>query len=444
MRKKISTLAWILLPAFIVPGCGDEDSNGGSGGKAASGGQVTGSGGSGGVVKGGNTQTGSGGQSSGGSSGSGGSATGGSKTGGSQTNTGGIQTSGGSTGSGGASSGGTTANGGSTATGGSTGSGGTPTGGSTATGGSQTVTFDPTKQPAETKAGIPFSPYPSGVVATKVMHFDVSCWKVATAGGTFYFENGETGGKSGFDSAFDQAGNDWIGNDADKGYNTSPKGSGKHEYRGWPNFGNGDFDHPQRASGTKTRWVDETGKDVAFPASGALTGNHLIMRSANSKYELEYHFFASHAAIKIIKADDKYAFLYEGPIGGEQEATSKDKWVLKDGTANGKLCTNTECASPFIYFEDSDPKDTQVFYIGAKDTTPGMGGDAYIQEGNMVVVSYGRFGSYPNDKRALTGTAAVGVFGFHSKAAGHATISSFITSRLADPFTAAPVTGVVP
>ncbi|MBN2575631.1 MAG: hypothetical protein JXP73_13785 [Deltaproteobacteria bacterium] len=468
--KKKAAFTWILLPALVA--CGSQnDGGGGAGGTTASGGSAggggsaiatggtqtatggrstAGAGGNGGSATGG-TQTVTGGQAAGGSSGKGGSGTGGSSaggsgtggraTGGSQTVTGG-QRSGGSTGAGGLTTGGTGTATGGQGPGGAGGVGGLATGGAqTATGG-QVGTFDPTKQPPESKAGNPFSPYPSGVVVTKVMHFDVSCWKIAAAGGTLYFENGETGGKTGFDSAFDQAGNDWIGNDADKGYNTSPKGTGKHEYRGWPNFGNGDFDHPQRASGSKTRWVDETGKDVPF--TSVLTGSHLIMRSANTKYELEYHFFASHAAIKIIKAADKYAFLYEGPIGGEQEGTDKDKWVLKDGQANGKLCSTTECFSPFIYFEDSNTKDTQVWYIGAKDGTPGKGGDAYVQASNMVVVSYGRFGSYPNDLRAWEGTQAVGVFGFHSKSAGHAAIASFIDARLADPFNEAPTAGVMP
>lgn len=374
-------------------------------------------------------------------------------------NSGGLTASGGTVSTGGSSGGGESTTGGETATGGAMsatggadmgvggglGTGGEPgTGGQAGTGGGGgEVLFDLSEQPDETPAGTPYDPYPNGVVVTKVMHFGVSCWKIAAAGGTLYFENGETAGKSGFDSALDVVGNDWIGNDADKGFNTSPKGNGKHEYRGWPNFGNGDFDHPQRSSGTSTRWVDEGGNDLAFDEDGVLKGQYLRMRSANNTYELEYHFFASHVAIKIIKAMDTYAFLYEGPIGGEQEGTDKDKWVLKDGS-NGKLCTNTVCASPFIYFVDSDPQDTQVWYFGAKDTSVGHGGDSYVQANNMVVVSYGRYGSYPNDLRRFEGTDAVSVFGFHAKGAGHAAISSFIEDRLADPFTAATTDGVIP
>ncbi|MDQ8187649.1 nucleoside hydrolase-like domain-containing protein [Pelagicoccus sp. SDUM812002] len=285
----------------------------------------------------------------------------------------------------------------------------------------------------EAIAGTPYSLFPDKVVVTRVMHFENWCWKIAAGNGTWYFETGETDGKTGFSSAFDHAGNDWIGNDADKGYNLSPRGTGKHEYRGWPNFGNGNFDHPQRPSGSSTRWVDENGEDLAFDAQGMLKGEHLRMRSANETYELEYHFFPSHIAIKVLRADDAYAFLFEGPIGGEMEGPEVDKWVFKDGTENGQLCSLTECFSPFIYFLDTDPKDTQVLYIGATNLPEGIGGESYVQKDNMVVVSYGRVGTWPNDNRSLTGTDPVAVFGFHDKE-GHKEISRFIEQRLVEPF----------
>lgn len=295
-------------------------------------------------------------------------------------------------------------------------------------------------QGVEPPAGAPFSPYPATVLVTKVNHFDNMCWKIATAGGTFYFETGETAGKSGFSSAFDQAGNDWIGNDADKGYNESPATGGKREYRGWPNFGEGNFDHPQRSSGATTRWVDEAGTTIPF--ADKLEGEHLRMRSSNATYELEYHFFRTHAAIKVLKADSKYAFLYEGPVGGEQEtAVTKDYYVLKDGKARelkaGGLGFlepefNNKFPSPFFYLVDSDPKDTQVWYVGVKGQAPDTAGDEGWRQGNnMVIFSYGR----DQDKRAYTGTAAVSVFGFYPKAAGHDGISAFIEARLQDPFT---------
>lgn len=284
----------------------------------------------------------------------------------------------------------------------------------------------------EPVAGAPYSPYPNNVLVTKVKHFDNMCWKIAAAGGTWYFENGETSGKTGFSSAFDQVGNDWIGNDADKGYNTSPKGTGRHEYRGFPNLGNGDFDHPQRSSGSKTKWVNENGQEIPF--NNKLEGDHLIMRSYNSTYEVEYHFFTSHIALKIIKANDKFAFLFEGPIGGEQENNTIDKWYTKDGSANGKPCGTTSCSSPFIYFVDSNPKDTQILYLGAANLTSGVGGDAYVAANNMVVVSYGRTGSYPNDTRKLTGTNPISIIGFLNKADGHNQITTFIEDRLDNPF----------
>ncbi|KXI26774.1 hypothetical protein [Paraglaciecola hydrolytica] len=295
----------------------------------------------------------------------------------------------------------------------------------------------------ELAAGSPYKPFPNNkVVVTKVKHFDNMSWKIAAAGGTWYFENGETEGKSGFSSAFDQAGNDWIGNDADKGYNLSPSTGGKHEYRGWPNFGEGNFDHPQRKSGAQTRWVDTQGNTIEF--NGRLEGQHLIMRSFNDLYELEYHFFPTHAAIKVLKAEDKYAFLFEGPIGGEQEASiEKDYYVLQDGihreVKEGGLGYlepefGNDFPSPYFYLVDSDPEDTQLLYIAVKDAGPESAGDEGWRQGNnMVIFSFGR----DEDKRAYTGTDAVSVFGFLPKGS-HTQIDSLIEARLAEPFTAAP------
>ena len=296
-------------------------------------------------------------------------------------------------------------------------------------------TDEPATEPA---AGVPYEPLPDRVVVTKVRHFGNLCWKIATAGGTWYFETGETAGRSGFNSAFDRAGNDWIGNDADQGYNTSSSRGGRHEYRGWPNFGEGNFDHPQRSSGAATRWIGEDNGPIAF--NGRLEGEHLVMRSTNDTYEVEYHFFPTHAAIKVIRADDKYAFLYEGPVGGEQEAAiEKDTYVLRDGV-HRELVTGglgylepsfgNDFPSPFFYLVDSDPADPQVLYIGVKDAGPDTAGDEGWRQGtNMVIFSYGR----DEDHRAYTGTDAVCVFGFHPKG-DHADITAFIEARLADPF----------
>ncbi len=302
---------------------------------------------------------------------------------------------------------------------------------------------DPNKNSLEEEsvAGSPYMPHPSKVLVTKVRHFGNMCWKIATAGGTWYFENGETDGKSGFNSAFDQGGNDWIGNDADKGFNKSSNAGGRHEYRGWPNFGEGNFDHPQRKSGAKTYWINAKGNQIAF--DNKLEGKHLIMRSTNGTYELEYHFFPSHAAIKIIKADNKYAFLFEGPVGGEQESSAgKDYYVLKDGKhreikAGGLGYLDPEFGnkfpSPFFYLVDSAAKNPQVLYVGVKNTGPQSAGDEGWRQGqNMVIFSYGR----DNDKRAFTGTDAVCVFGFHMKG-DHQKISKFIDARLKKPFKAA-------
>ncbi len=136
-------LSWTLLAglAFVVPGCGDDDDNGGTSGRSGSGGRG-GSAGRGTAGTPANGSGGSGGDSAGGSAGdstggSGGDSTSGSagSTGGSAGSTGGSGGSGATGGSGG--SGATGGSGGSGATGGSGGSGATGgSGGSGATGGS--------------------------------------------------------------------------------------------------------------------------------------------------------------------------------------------------------------------------------------------------------------------------------------------------------------------
>ncbi len=302
----------------------------------------------------------------------------------------------------------------------------------------------------ETGPGNPYNPLPTDkVMVTKVKHFGVVCWKIATAGGTFYFENGnETDGSTGFNSAFDLDGNDWIGADNELGYNKVPgcKGWG-HKTRGFPKFtGHPEFETPTQKTGAKTRWLDKDGKDIEF--TDKLEGDHLIMRSFNAANEVEYHFFVSHVAIKIIKMGSPYAFHFQGLIGGEPDESPKDHYVLIDGkersiqkndwTLNATEYPDGKFPSPFLYLADSDEKKTQVFYMGAKNLTPDTYGDegwyACCPDGslNMAAFSFGR----KSEHHTLTGTEEVFVFGFQPKAAGHEAISDFIMGRLADPFCA--------
>lgn len=78
------------------------------------------------------------------------------------------------------------------------------------------------------------------------------------------FRKWETDGQTGFSSVFDQAGNNWIGTEADRGYNKSSNKGGKYEYCGWLNFGEGNFNHLQRNSNLKSWWVDKKGNKIAF------------------------------------------------------------------------------------------------------------------------------------------------------------------------------------
>jgi hypothetical protein len=296
----------------------------------------------------------------------------------------------------------------------------------------------------EPGAGKPYSPFPKDkVVVTKVKHFDVMCWKIATAGGTWYFENGnDTGGSTGYNSAFDQDGNDWIGADDEKGFNTAPgcKGWG-HKTRGFPKFtGGAEFETPTKKAGGKTRWLDKDGKDITF--TDKLEGDHLIMRSFNDTWEFEYHFFPSHVAIKPIKVGGKYAFHWQGLVGGESDKSPKDFYVLKDGkqrdipTGGGGVPAEFkgQWPSPYFYLVDSDEKDTQVFYMGAKNLPAAHGDEGWMAtcpggDLNMAAFSFGRKGGY-----TLTGTDEIFIFGFQPKAGGHAAIDAFIEARLADPF----------
>jgi hypothetical protein len=309
-------------------------------------------------------------------------------------------------------------------------------------------------QAEEPGPGKPYAPFPvDKVVVTKVKHFNVMTWKIATAGGTFYFENGdETGGTTGFNSAFDQDGNDWIGADNEQpGFNTVPGAKGwGHKTRGFPKFtGGAEFETPTKKTGARTRWLDTDGKDVAF--KDKLEGDHLIMRSFNATNEAEYHFFPSHVAIKIIKMGSPYAFHFQGLIGGEPELFPKDYYVLKDGKKRDvdadptnksvpKEFSDKKWPSPFLYMVDSDEKKTQVFYMGAKNLPENHLDEGWLARGpapdkilNIQIFSFGR----NNDKQTLTGTDEVFIFGFQPKAAGHEKISKFIEDRLADPFSPA-------
>jgi hypothetical protein len=304
----------------------------------------------------------------------------------------------------------------------------------------------------ETGPGNPYSPLPTDkVVVTKVKHFGVMTWKIAAAGGTFYFENGnDTGGSTGFSSAFDQAGNDWIGADNEKGFNKVPGAPGwGHKTRGFPKFtGGAEFETPTKKTGAKTRWLDKDGKDIEV--TDKLEGQELIMRSFNASNEVEYHFYPSHVAIKIIKMEPGYCFHFQGLIGGEPEKSPKDYYVLKDGVKRdvpmGGAAVPADVGSkkwpsPFIYMVDSDEKDTQVFYMGAKNLPADYAGDeGWMATGpngilNIQIFSYGR----ANDKRTLTGTDEVFIFGFQPKNAGHEKISKAIEGYLAEPFKAGPV-----
>ena len=119
------------------------------------------------------------------------------------------------------------------------------------------------------------------VIVTKVNKFGYVTWKIQTANGTWHYEieNIETGELStGFNSAIDKDGNDWIANNC----------VGMKEWRGWPNFGSDGFGHPCRGGNGQSRWLDSDGNPLNF--ENQLVDEHLILESWNDKFKLWYHF----------------------------------------------------------------------------------------------------------------------------------------------------------
>jgi len=297
--------------------------------------------------------------------------------------------------------------------------------------------------------------YASGnsVVVTREKHFNYLTWRIEAAGGTWYFEiesavsNASPQHKavgtlsSGFHSAIDRDGNDWIGNDCQPNEGDPYKTS--REWRGWPNFYPGGFGHPCRGGSAHSHWLNANGEILPF--KDRLEADHLILESWNEDFRLRYHFFASHAAIEVLQADDKYAFLFEGPIAGLMDV-QRQRYVLADGVPRPFAhslesgCRQIEhCLghidrefarnfpSPYFYFVD--PEQDQVLFVAARDQSEG-GDEGWAQASNMVIFSFGR----ELDVSRLTGTSAVSVFGFLDRDLGHEKIDRFIRSTLANPF----------
>ncbi|HYO95215.1 MAG TPA: hypothetical protein VER33_11920 [Polyangiaceae bacterium] len=283
------------------------------------------------------------------------------------------------------------------------------------------------------------SPAEAIIKVTKTTWLGDAAWKIeGSANGTFYFEAGDTGG-TGFSSAIDQENKDWILNDASKA-------SGMvREYRGFPNLGDDNFNHPQRNSGSKTQWVGQA------PTATMFEGESLVMKSSNTNFEVEYHFFATHIALKMIRAGGRYSFLYEGPIGGVHQPGVD--WIVGDsdpmpGTqrpvmnsplgagrpVNGDINTTAFVGRSFgKFFYMGDPVAKQVFFV-AKTPDTAETDEGYGQASNMTIASFGRGLVNNVGTRQLTGTANVCTFGFLTKELGHPAIKTFIEGTLANPF----------
>ena len=125
-------------------------------------------------------------------------------------------------------------------------------------------------------------------------------FKVDTEHATWYIEK-KSGGCS---SLVDNEGRDWI--DFRKTGDNPPLLSSDSDYRGVPNLvfqGNDNgVGHPGFDACTST-------KD---------SNNEILVVSNSGKYRFRWVFHASHAEIRVEKADEsrKYWFLYEGPVAG--------------------------------------------------------------------------------------------------------------------------------
>lgn len=213
------------------------------------------------------------------------------------------------------------------------------------------------------------------VVVTEAQRFDYVTWKIKAANGIWHFqkEHSETGeAATGFNSAIDRQGLDWISNNC----------VGNREWRGWPNFASDGFGHPCRGGGGSSHWIGEDGDPIDF--ADALQEQELILASSNEKYKIRYHFFPSHAAIEVLEANDLFAFLWEGPVGGKMDI-DRQYYVLEDGIHRefehdkGLGYLNPEFGnnfpSSFFYFVDPDAD--QILYVGATGVEEGEMKDGY-------------------------------------------------------------------
>lgn len=258
--------------------------------------------------------------------------------------------------------------------------------------------------------------YAQSVKLTEVEWHGTGCYKIEMPMGIAYFE--KDSGVSGFKSLLDLEGNDWIASYLEPG----PKGN----YRGFPNSVD-NFGHAGRNSGSTTSIVD-----------GKTEGEVVILESTNDKFTFQYWFFADRIAIKVLKSEGEYNFLFEGIAGGSADAG--DYFVTADGkkhipTEDGEFDDFTP-----EWFYLGDPEAKQVLFLAKSpdDNAPNenhrqiLNGNVH----NMDLYSFGRTGKeHDYEVKGMSGNEHICIIGFMDVNRTHNEIAATLESFLAEPFT---------
>lgn len=245
------------------------------------------------------------------------------------------------------------------------------------------------------------------------------CLEITTPWATLYFENEP--GVSGFKGVVDNEGNDWLQANYGLGYMSEWGFSG--EWRGFPNATAGDFGHASRDSGSVNRIV------------GPSSGEHVIIESENETMKFRYHFFPSHGAIEVLKAEDTYCFLWEGTTGGSVDP--EDYFVLADGEKRygGELNTVYDMSPEWVYF--ADPLLHDMMLIGKYPD------DEHMDENwrafhTYELFSFGRTDRRQNWQRLLTGTEHYFFYTFLPRETSHQDVTQIAEALLQNPYEPLP------
>lgn len=258
--------------------------------------------------------------------------------------------------------------------------------------------------------------FSQNVKLTEVEWHGVGCYKIEMKNGTVYFE--KENGVSGFKSFIDPDGNDWIASYLEPG----PNG----DFRGFPNSV-GNFGHAGRDSGSTTTIVNNIRE-----------GDVVILESSNDTFTFQYWFFTDRVAIKVLKSEGDYCFLFEGVVGGSSEA--EDYFVTTDGkkhipTKDGEFDDFTP-----EWFYLGDPKANYYLFLAKtpNDDAPNEN-HRQIRKGNqhnMDLYSFGRTGQEHGYKtEGMRGNEHVCIIGFHRADRPHNQIAATVESFMESPFT---------